>query len=115
LFASLSFDRTKENHYKRSMLKFDIIMGSGSLPDPIIDYRTENTSLCKSSGRYYFREKNQSSFRSPSLIQPSFRQGIPMAQVRTAGRMMQIKTIASQSMPVMASLTPIATSLTQPA
>ncbi len=57
----------------------------------------------------------QSSFRSPSLIQPSFRQPMPMSQVRAAGRMMQIRAMASQSKPVMASFTPRATSLTQPA
>ena len=57
----------------------------------------------------------QSSFRSPSWIQPILRQIRPMPQLKTAGRMKQISAMASQSVPVMAAFAPVATSLTQPA
>ena len=43
-----------------------------------------------------------SSFKSPSLIQPAFRQGIPSSQVRTPGSTKQIRTKPSQSIPPMA-------------
>lgn len=56
----------------------------------------------------------QESFRSPSRIQPMRRKNRPKAQVRTAGRMKHKRAMASQSMPVMAALVPVATSLTQP-
>lgn len=56
----------------------------------------------------------QESFRSPSRIQPMRRKNRPKAQVRTAGRMKHKRAMASQSMPVMAALAPVATSLTQP-
>ena len=56
----------------------------------------------------------QESFRSPSRIQPMRRKNSPNAQQSTAGRMKHKRAMASQSMPVMAALAPVATSLTQP-
>ena len=50
-------------------------------------------------------------FVDPAIL----RQTIPISRVSTAGKIKQIKAIASQSMPVMAAFAPVATSLTQPA
>ena len=56
----------------------------------------------------------KSSFRSFSLIQPHLRRISQKIQLSTAGRTMQIRPRPIQSMAVMASLAPFATSLTQP-
>ena len=64
--------------------------------------------------RFCLLFRQSSSFKSPSLIQPTFRQGRLMSQVRTPGRMKQISTRPIQSMPVMAFLAPSDTSFTQP-
>ena len=56
----------------------------------------------------------RSSFRSFSLIQPRLRSTWQKPQLRTAGRTKQMRISPSQSMGVMAALTPWAISLTQP-
>ena len=54
------------------------------------------------------------SFRSPSLIHPSFFSAVQKRQLRNAGRTKQIRISPIQSMAVIAVLVPVAISLTQP-
>ena len=75
-----------------------------------VQVRTNRTTRSFFSGA----SLNTYSFKSPSLTQPSFLQPALISGARMAGRTKQMRISPSQSMPVMASFAPLATSATQP-
>ena len=79
------------------------------------DGQAAGPQACRPPKRSCKSPPAHSRVRSPSRIQPIRRKNSPNSQARTAGSTKQISAMASQSMPVMAALAPVATSFTQPA